>query len=130
MKIIKIQFTGTEKVYSYLLNAGTAVFPKVNDIIHRVDGCRRRYGYYSTKAKVIQIEEVRRLPEYVTSAITVLNNKLEYNDFKLTDPVKRSLQRGEKDIALMSPQEKARKTREEFFKMAREILADLFKEED
>lgn len=75
MKILKIQFPASSKVYSYLLDLKTTIIPKAGDILQRTDGC---YGKrtYTTKLKVVDVQEVSALPKIVTSVIKIQDLKL------------------------------------------------------
>ena len=93
MKIIKIQFPSSPKIYSYLLNAGSVVFPKKGDKIYLPEGCSKN-NKFMTEVLIHSIEEVRYLPKNITSSITVLNLKLECNVFKLNSVSKNTLETG------------------------------------
>lgn len=84
MKIIKIKFGPKSKIYSYLLSAGTVVNPNPGNVLYNIKGCSDK-GEIKTPMTVVGIEEVPRLPSYVTSSITVLNLKLECNVYTISE---------------------------------------------
>ena len=83
MKIIKIQFS-SPKIYSYLLDAKTPVFPKAGDVLKQFQGCSHTKAYY-TPLNVIEIVEVATLPSFVTAMISVKNKELECNVYTLPE---------------------------------------------
>ena len=81
MKIIKIQF-GSPKVYTYLLDFKVKDVPKKGDILKHIAGATEK-GPYFTAIKVIDVENVKVLPEIVTSVLTIYKNSTRCEMYQL-----------------------------------------------
>ena len=86
MKIIKIQF-GSPKVYTYLLDFKVKEVPKKGDILKHIAGATEKGAYYDN-VKVIDIQNVDKLPPIVTSVLCTFkfkNGNIGCNFNKLSD---------------------------------------------
>ena len=70
MKIVKIQFHPGGKVYSYLLDNKIKDPPEKGSYLKRVAGCST-YGAYYDFIYVVDVVDVDRLPDVVTSGLTI-----------------------------------------------------------